>query len=36
MFLGQALDALRQAQLGEAGTSFGITRKANEIEPRWR
>ena len=37
MLLGQALRRLSAgAAVSKLGTSFGITRKANEIEPRWR
>ena len=36
MLLGERGDAGRQPELSNVGTPFGITRKANEIAPRWR
>ena len=36
VLLAKPLDAGGQAQAREVGTSFGITRKAKEISPRWR
>ena len=36
LLLGEPLDAGGQAELSKSGTSRGMTRKANEIAPRWR